>query len=404
MAEWTCQLDAAVDRLVPEMVEIRRHLHAHPEPSGFEHETSLYLYQRLDAAGFDVRLGNEGRGVIVDRPADATAPRTQPTVALRADIDALRIEDAKTVGYKSQVAGVMHACGHDAHAATLVGALCALAEIAAAGDLPWPVRWRGILQPAEETSRGALEMIAGGALEGVDAIFGLHMDPSRDVGRIGLRAGAFTAACDEMTIRLAGRGGHAARPHESRDPIAAAAQLISSIYLFMPRAIDSQESVVATIGQVTGGDNPNVIPEQVVLRGTLRSLSPQVREHAKVLIRQLTHGLSETTRTKIEVEFAPGPPSVHNDRVLSQLVRQSAAEVVGAEHVDKLSRPSMGGEDFAFYLEHVPGVMFRLGCRSPSIGGESLHSPLFDIDERAMAYGAKILARTAVEWAKARHP
>jgi len=235
---WSAALDQAVDDCFDDMVAVRRHLHIHPEPSGHEQRTIAYLTERLVEAGFDPRPVSSKRGTLVDSTQHGAGPR----VALRADVDALKIEDAKQVDYRSQVTGVMHACGHDAHPAMLLGAIRALCTAEAAGKLPWPVRWRAIFQPAEETRVGANEMIAEGALEGINAIFALHVDPSREVGKIGTRVGALTSITDQLDIVIAGRGGHAARPHESQDPIAAAAQLITSLYLFVPRATDSKSS------------------------------------------------------------------------------------------------------------------------------------------------------------------
>lgn len=392
LTHWREQLDEAVERRGPELVRVRRRLHAHPEPSGEEFETTLFLFQSLKDAGLEPEATPEGRGLFVDLPEQPGAPR----LALRADMDALRIQELRECDYRSQRAGVMHACGHDGHTAVVYGALLALRDLQAA--LPFPLNLRAIFQPAEETSQGAVEMISAGALDGVDAILSVHMDPSRQVGRIGVRYGALTAACDALEVKICGRGGHAARPHESLDPIAAAAQLISSIYLFIPRATDTQDPVVVTIGQIIAGHNPNVIPEQALLRGTLRSLGGEVRERTKSHIRQLARGLAEASGTRIEVSFEPGPQSVRNDAELNDLLRDAASEILGPAAVDVIQRPSMGGEDFAFYQEHVPGAMIRLGCASPSAGSAPLHSPSFDLDERALSIGAKILARAAILW------
>ncbi len=397
---WSEPLDLAVDDCFDDMVSVRRYLHTHPEPSGQELRTIAYLNERLVEAGFDPRLASHKRGLLVDSSECGAGP----SIALRADVDALKIEDAKKVDYRSQVTGVMHACGHDAHPAMLLGAIRALRVVESAGGLPWPVRWRAIFQPAEETCVGAKEMVAEGALEDIDAILALHVDPSREIGKIGTRVGPLTSITDQLNIVIVGRGGHAARPHESRDPIAAAAQLISSMYLFVPRATDSHDSVVVTIGQIIGGESANVIPETVELRGTLRTLSQRVRERTQTHIRQLARGLAESSGTKIRVEFNGGTGSVVNDAELTALVRQTGTDLLGATNVEEIDRPSMGAEDFAQYLPHVPGTMFRLGVTSQNIGGAPLHSPMFDIDERALAIGAKILARSAVSWSDpARH-
>ncbi|MCI0332222.1 MAG: amidohydrolase [Planctomycetes bacterium] len=395
-SDWRSRIDAAVDELSPRMVALRRHLHAHPEPSGEELQTSLHIYQLFDELRLPVRMGPEGCGVIVES-REQSAPQR---IALRADIDALRIEDQKKTPYRSTVPEVMHACGHDAHTATVFGALCALERLERDGALPWPVTWRGIFQPAEETSAGARAMVGAKALERVDAIFSVHVDPTRQAGTIGVRAGVFTASCDAMRVTVQGRGGHAARPHESTDPIAAAAELISTLYQFVPRATDSQDAVVVSFGQIHGGQNANVIPEQVVLEGTVRTLDRAVREKTIAHIRTLADGIEQVTGTKLDVCFERGTPSVYNDESLTALVTDVATELLGAERITALPRPSMGSEDFAVYLERVPGVMFRLGAAGDDGTWSGLHTPTFDVDERCLAVGAKILARTVVELAK----
>lgn len=393
---WAKQLDKYIDAQFERMVQVRRHLHAYPELSGQEVQTTRYLGDHLSESKLSVQPAPNGCGLIVD--FDHGADTTGRRIAIRADIDALAIQDAKSVDYRSRVAGVMHACGHDAHTATVYGTTLGLLAASEAGVLPWPVRYRAIFQPAEETNLGALQMVEAGALKGVQALLAVHMDPSRQVGSIGVRPGALTADCDEMIIDIHGRGGHASRPHESRDPIAAAAQLINAIYLFVPRAIDSHESVVVTIGHIHGGDHYNVIPDHVKLRGTLRTFGGDMRQRTRSHIRQLARGLAEASGTVIDVEFRFGPPSVYNDKALTDLVSDCARELLGDEQVQHIVRPSMGGEDFAHYLDHVPGSMFRLGCASPPDEGPPLHSCDFDIDEQAMAVGAKVLARAVVQW------
>ena len=294
----------------------------------------------------------------------------------------------------------MHACGHDAHTAVVFGALVALKELGEAGKLPCSTPVRGIFQPAEETSTGAVEMIEAGALADVEVIAAVHVDPTRPSGRVGLRAGVLTAHCDAMRLIVRGRGGHAARPHESDDPIAAAAQLISTLYLFVPRVADSRDAVVITVGQIRGGENPNVIPDQVELRGTLRTLDDEVRARTIQHVRQLARGIEKVSATEIEVHFEVGTDSVRNDPGLVELLRRAAESLLGKEKIDVIPRPSMGSEDFAVYLRHVPGAMFRLGSAASPATGSGLHTPTFDIDEGAMRIGAKILARTMVYWSE----
>lgn len=430
--DWRRLINEAVDNRFDDMVAMRRQLHAYPEPSGEEFQTSLNLYRRLGDAGFDVAMGPEGRGVIADFPVErgpsvprlstagvSPSPSTSPgngdgkashsplppgRIALRADIDALRIQDQKSIAYRSQRDGIMHACGHDAHTAIVWGALVSLADLAQRQALPWPLHLRGIFQPAEETATGAREMIGAGALDGVGAILANHVDPTRTVGRIGLRSGVLTANCDTMHVVIQGRGGHAARPHEASDPIAAAAQFINALYLSIPRVTDSQDAVVVTVGQIIAGHNANVIPDQVELRGTLRTLDARVREQTIGHVRRIAEGIGLSSRTTIKVEFAEGTTSVHNDPAIVDLLRQSALEVVGPDAIDTIRRPSMGSEDFAFYLDHVPGAMYRLGCASPRVGNFGLHTPTFDVDEDALRIGAKILAQTAVAWCDPERP
>jgi amidohydrolase len=400
-AYWKQNLDAIIDGLFDQMVGIRRHLHMNPEVSGQERQTSFYLYQLLGDQGFDVRMGPEGRGVVADSVVEGSG-RARGLVALRADIDALRIHDEKEVPYRSRCDGVMHACGHDAHTATVFGATVALRELQQAEVLPWPIRLRAIFQPAEETATGAREMVGVGAMDDVDAILAVHVDPTRPLGKIGVRPGVFTANCDEIDIHIIGRGGHAARPHEASDPIAAAAQLINSLYLFVPRATDSQESVVITIGQVTGGHTANVIPEEVILRGTIRTLDRQVRAETFRHIERLAEGIGRMSDTRIHVEAGLSTHSVVNDPELVDLMRMATLEVAGPDSVQPIPRPSMGSEDFAHYMDYAPGAMIRLGCTSPDIGGSPLHAPDFDVDEEALRIGAKVLARAAVYWSEPR--
>jgi amidohydrolase len=393
-ADWQARLDATIDESIDRMIALRRHLHAHPEPSGKELQTSLHLYQLFNESGLPVRMGPEGCGVVVD-----SRNRDEPRrIAVRADIDALRIQDQKRTPYHSTVPEVMHACGHDVHTATVYGALSALDRLERDGALPWPVAWRGIFQPAEETSQGARAMVAAGSLRGVAAILSLHVDPTRPAGSIGVRAGVFTASCDEIKVIVRGRGGHAARPHESNDPIAAAAELISTLYQYVPRATDSQDAVVVSFGKIHGGQNANVIPEQVVLEGTVRTLDRKVREKTIAHIQTLAEGIERVTGTRLDVSFETGIGSVYNDEGLTQLVRDVATNLVGPENVVAMRRPSMGSEDFAAYLEHVPGMMFRLGAAGDGAAWPGLHTPTFDVDERCISVGAKILARSVVQW------
>ena len=391
--DWKEKLHKIVADSSGEVVALRRHLHAHPEPSGEELQTSLHLYQLLGKLGLDVRMGPEGCGVVADSP---TKNVSAPCIVLRGDIDALRIQDSKQVTYKSTNPGIMHACGHDAHAAIIYGTILVLTKFSQMDCCPWPLCYRAIFQPAEESATGARQMIEAGVLEGADNIFALHVDPARRTGEIALRSGTLTAHCDSLKITIRGQGGHAARPHESKDPIGAAAQLISTLYQFVPRATDSHDAVVLTIGKILGGENPNVIPDTVELWGTMRTLETEVRTRTIEQIRQVADGVSEISGTQIEVAFRVSIPSVYNDADLTRLVWREAEEVVGDEHVQLIARSSMGSEDFACYLEKIPGVMFRLGCATDLAAVTPLHTPTFDVDEVALDLGVEVLARTVI--------
>ena len=395
-SDWQAILHQALVDQSERMISIRRELHQHPELSGNERETSLLLYQLLGDAGFAVQLGPEGCGLIADWPADE--PVENGRFAIRADLDALRIEDCKDVDYRSQVPGVMHACGHDAHSAILIGTLMALKQVQTSETLKFPCAFRGIFQPAEETSSGARQMIGNEALEDVRAIIALHVDPSRDVGKVGIRSGVLTSNCDDFQIMVYGRGGHAARPHETHDPVAASAQLINALYNYIPRVTNSQDAIVLTICQIDAGDSANVIPEVVRLRGTLRTLDAEIRQKTLDHISRIARGIAEATETRIEVRYGLTCPSVINDESVTNLLRNCAQEIVGKDGIDEIELASMGSEDFSLYLQQIPGVMVRLGCRGESVGGSSLHSPDFDIDERALHIGAELMSLSAIRW------
>ena len=388
--------DAIVDDCAELMCNVRRHLHSHPEPSGKEFATATLITNHLKQEGISSHMVARQRGVIVDSLDPGGS--TNPMIAIRGDTDALHIQDQKKTEYASCIAGVMHACGHDAHAAIVLGTTIALIRAVRDGVVTVPLHWRAIFQPSEETNRGALEMMEAGVLQDVAAIISLHVDPSREVGTIGVREGPFTANCVELELVVTGRGGHAARPHESYDPIAAVAQLISSIYLFIPRRTSSQEPVVVSFGEIHGGDNSNVIPDKVVVRGTLRTLNPAVTQATIDHIKRLARGIADASQTQIELKSIDGPPAVINDAKLNRMIETAARNVLGNEYVHNIERPSMGGEDFANYLTYIPGAMFRLGTASEKVGPTSLHSPDFDIDEAALKIGAKILARAVVAW------
>jgi amidohydrolase len=258
------------------------------------------------------------------------------------------------------------------------------------------VAWRAIFQPAEETGEGAREMITAGAVEGVRAIVALHVDPELRVGRVARRVGAVTASVDDVEITVRGRGGHAARPHHATDPIAVACQFVTSVYTLVPRSVDARDPVVVTFGSIRGGANHNVIPDRVTLLGTVRALSRASAERVRQRLMDVARGLTEASGAEVEVGFRRSIAEVVNDPHVTEVCSRAAAEVVGAEGVEAIPLASMGGEDFGGYLAHAPGCLLRLGVAPPEGPGPRLHAPDFDLDERALVLGAKILARSAV--------
>ncbi len=392
---WREHLDRAILAHEETITSVRRHLHRYPEPSGQEIQTTQYLEHLVEDTGLAPRRPENGCGLIVDSPG------TSPTrVALRADIDALRIQDTKKTAYRSHVDGLTHACGHDGHTAAVVGALLGIINAGRHNLLPWPVDWRVIFQSAEETNEGALAMIGAGAIDDVSAIFSLHADPSRPTGCVGVSPGPITAECRFVEIHLRGVGGHAARPHEARDPLASAIRLMHNLYGDLGRRLNAHDPVVFTIGQVVGATSPNVIPDTVTLRGTLRSLDTTVGDTAYDRI--VTLGRAETAASGVDIDVSGsiGPPSVTNDPDLAAIVTRCAEHVVGPDGVQPITEPSMGGEDFANYQTRIPGCLFRLGCALGPHGSPPLHASDFDLDEAALPLGSRILARCLVEASK----
>jgi amidohydrolase len=384
------RIETTLARLTPEISRFRRHLHRNPELSGDEIETTRFLAQCLDHEKIPHRIAQEGKGIITETFAGMP---NAPAIALRADIDALPIQEENGVDYRSAKPGVMHACGHDAHTAILLGTTIALRQ---AGHLP--VAWRSIFQPSEETGHGALELVKQGAVDGVAAIIALHVDPNREVGYLGLTPGPRTAFCQDFTIRVVGRGGHGARPSATVDPIAVAVQLVTLIYQAVPRQIDSRDPVVVTIGMIQGGQTHNVIPDSVTLKGTIRALKTTVSEQARLTLERLRHGTEQAFGASISIDFSDLLRGMTNDPKVTEICLTAARELVGADRVATDDRPSLGGEDFADYLTHVPGCMVSLGVKCPGTEVTALHTSGFDIDERALLIGARLLARILLRW------
>jgi len=397
LSTWETRFDQLIDEYDEDIIKIRRHLHAHPEASGEEVATTRYVADSLKELGVESRIYRDDIGATADFTIGSPAPES-PLIAIRGDLDALRMPDEKTVAYASQNPGCAHACGHDAHAAILLGIAMAAAGFGSEGENEdgLGAQIRLLFQPAEEICMGATWMVEQGAAEGVDAILGLHVDPECLVGEVGIRYGNLTANCDEVEIVIEGHGGHSARPHQTVDPIAAAAHLVSSLYEFLPRSVDSRHPSVFTAGQLNGGYAPNVIPEHVTIRGSLRTTDASTRLSLQRRIVEICKGAEHSSGTEIRVQFLSPLKAVDNHPRVAAAFEEAAQRVVGPDHIHIIERPSMGGEDFSVYLDHVPGALLRLGCSTPGTEPQFLHSSLFDLDERALATGIKILIRSAL--------
>ena len=378
------------------LVSVRRYLHAHPEASLCEIETTDYLYRQLTEAGLSPTKCEGDCGLIVDVDVGAPDPAL-PRIAVRADIDGLRMTDRKDVDYKSVNDGIAHTCGHDAHSTVVLHVAKLVHEISTTFDPEKrPTgRFRFLFQPAEEVCEGARSLVRQGAMESVGAILGLHVEPLLPAGMVGIRYGALTAHCDEIHMRINGRGGHAARPHHTTDPISAAAQLISALYQILPRTTDSREPSVFTIGRIVGGLAPNVIPDEVKLEGTLRSVDSNSRLTIRKRISDVCHAVASMTGNDVTVDWGHNLAAVRNDSEVTRVVHDVARDVIGDESILEIAKPSMGGEDFSAYLDHAPGCQIRLGCARPGEDWPLLHSPVFDIDERALGIGVRVLTRSA---------
>jgi len=380
-------IDAVVDKYADDLVDLRRDLHSHPELSWAESRTSEVVAERLEAAGLRV-MRLDRSGLVAEVGTDG------PVVALRADLDALPVADLTTDPWTSTVPGVAHACGHDVHAAGLVGAGLALAELQARGLLAGRVRL--VFQPAEEVMPGgALEAVERGALDDVERIFALHCDPSLDVGQVGLREGAITSAADALDVRLTGAGGHTSRPHLTEDLTFALGKLVTELPAVLSRRLDPRAGVSVVWGVVEAGSAHNVIPSTGRVAGTVRLLDASAWAEAERLIRELAPAIVDPYGVSAEVVFQRGVPPVVNEPASTRLLTTAVARVLGAAGVTGTSQ-SLGGEDFGWYLHHVPGAMGRLGTRTPGGATYDLHQGNLHIDERATAIAARVLAQVAV--------
>jgi amidohydrolase len=377
--------------LAPRLIEIRRHLHAHPELSGQEHQTAAYIAGVLSSCGLQVKEAVGRTGVVGELVGAGVDSRL---LAIRTDMDALPIIERTGLDFSSRHDGIMHACGHDVHTTVGLGTAMVLSQLGE--KLPGSLRF--IFQPAEEIAQGAIWMVNDGVMQGVDSIFSLHVFPSIMAGNIGIRYDALTAAADDLDIIIMGESGHGARPHEAVDAIWIASQVITSLQQAISRTQNPLRPIVLTIGKISGGRAANVIADRVQLSGTVRSLHPETHAHLPEWIEQIVTSVCATYGGKCEVNYHRGVPSVQNDQKLTQIVESAARETWGLDRVQLLSDPSLGAEDFSVYLQHAPGTMFRLGVGSPHQHNYPLHHPKFTVDEGAIITGVVTMAYSAYKY------
>ena len=385
------ELDAFLLGHEPELIEFRRDLHAHPETGYHEYRTTRRIALRLEAAGLKPAILPKGTGLTVDIGEGLPG---EPVVALRADIDALPINDEKDVPYRSVNRGACHACGHDVHTAILLGTGLFLARAAAARVLPGKVRL--IFQPAEEVPGGAVDVMAAGGIASVDRIFALHCDPRLDVGKIGTRTGPITAACDKLTVKVTGPGGHTARPHLTADLVFALGKIIKELPAALSRRVDPRSSLSLVWGRVSAGTAANAIPDDGMVEGTIRCLDDAAWHEAPDLVKALLESVASAYGVVPEISYQRNVPPTVNEAISTAMFEAAADRVLGPDSVTEAPQ-SLGGEDFAWYLDSIPGALARLGTRSPGSAADfDIHQAVFDVDERAIGFGVRLMAATAI--------
>ncbi len=382
------------NQIFPGLVNLRRELHKYPEIAFNEYQTSERIAKELKKLGLDFKKGIAKTGVV----ALLNKRKKGRSVALRADMDALPIEEQTKFPYRSKNKGMMHACGHDVHMTCVIGAAKILTRLK--DELPGKVKF--IFQPSEEVPPGgAKPMIQAGVLENpkVSGIFGLHCDTSIPVGRIGVREGPTMAQADSFDVIVTGTGGHGARPHDGVDAIVVASQVIQALQTIPSRKINPLEPVVISVGKIEGGTARNIICDRVLLKGTARSLSKQVARRIPALLKTIISGITKSAGASFELDYSPGYPVLTNHPGATDLARATVAEMFGKQAVFEIKKPTMGGEDFAYYLQKVPGSFLRLGIRNPEKKAVyPWHHPKFTVDEDAITIGSAILAGVAFDF------
>ena len=382
------EIKTLAEELAPRLIEIRRHLHAHPELSGQEYQTAAYVAGVLSSCGLKVTEEVGKTGVVAEL---AGQHQNLPTLGIRTDMDALPIQEITKLDFASRNHGIMHACGHDVHTTLGLGTAMILSQLSE--SLPGDVRF--LFQPAEEIAQGAKWMVDDGVMQGIDAIYGVHVFPSITARTVGIRYGALTAAADNIEIIIEGESGHGARPYQAIDAIWIASQVITTLQQAISRTQNPLHPIVLSIGTIKGGRAPNVIADRVVMKGTVRSLDPEISASLPDWITNLVSGICQTHGAKCQVNYQPLVPSVQNDLELTKILESACDDAWGSSLIQIIDEPSLGAEDFSVYLSEAPGCMFRLGVGKPTGKNYPLHHPRFEIDEAAIITGVVTLAYTA---------
>ena len=379
------KIDISLKEFLPDLIKLRHHLHAHPELSGQEYQTAALIAGELRKSGWEVKEAVGRTGVVAEM-----GKKSGPVVGLRVDMDALPIEERTGLDYSSTIQGLMHACGHDLHTCIGLGVAQVLAKNRFTSS-----RIRIIFQPAEEIAQGANWMKDEKVLEGVKCLFGVHVYPDLSVGQIGIKSGTFTAAAAELEIDIIGNGGHGARPHQGIDSIWIAAKVVSGLQEAISRRLDALKPVVISFGKISGGNAFNVIAERVKLLGTVRCLDNKLYEKLPQWIEKIVQNIASTHGAKAHMSLRSIAPPVYNDPELTNLLSNCAKNFIDEKNIVYLENPSLGAEDFAYFLKEVPGTMFRLGVAGEN-GCAPLHSGYFSLDDRSLEIGIKILCQTII--------
>lgn len=384
------KLFGTIDEINERVVNIRHDLHMHPELSGHEEHTKYLVKGILEASGYEIKESDRHFGLVADLKVDENAK----TIAIRADMDALPIEEHTGKPYSSREKGIMHACGHDSHTAIALGTAIAMAEHKE--TLPGNVRF--IFQPSEESKEGgSVEMIEDGALEGVDGIFGLHAYPYLRTGQIGYKYGVMMASADIFTIEIFGKSAHGARPHEGVDAILVTSMIVNSLNHIVSRMIDPLHPAVISLGTIEGGRASNIICDHVLLKGTVRTINEGVRNTIPKMMEASNKGICESMGATYNFDYEFGQPELINHDEMVDIIVGEARRIIGEENCIDLVDPVMGGEDFSEYLKIVPGAFFRLGtCSEEKETCVSQHNSRFDVDDDALQFGMKIMGASAL--------